>query len=164
MTVIRDAEQKHVAYKKAIWKFADDFGSKQIMTTTAWQVHLLGLVFPEKPPDGWRLDQRKGYCVPALKSPEGRVIAERMKALPMGLSACKFSAMMDESTKAKGRSYSVWEGNGVSWTAFEKIGNRYVLSVPAACKISPPGCKELRMSEYWKLREKAGNKDDRNVA
>ena len=79
-----------------------------------------------------------------------------MRALPQGVAAATFSGMLDEAFNGDSKnSYTVWDGL-VSWTVYEKLGDQYLLSVPTACKVSPPGCRELKMSEYWKLREEAG--------
>lgn len=78
-----------------------------------------------------------------------------MEALPSGVSASSFSAMMDKLENPMSRTYTVWVDNSICWTMFEKIGSRYVLNVPATCKVTPPGCKKLKTSEYWRMREKA---------
>jgi len=144
-------------YQKAVWAFAREFGCEKIYVTQQWQVRLLGLAFEGDIPPGWRLNARKGYSTPDSRTKEGKEIGVRMKALPHGVSAQRFSSMLDEKIGQPKKSYTHWE-DGVSWTVFEKHGSQYVLSVPAASKVSPPGCRELKMSEYWKIREAAEGK------
>lgn len=159
LDVIADAEEKQRAYYAAVEAFCAEFGTKKWCATTNWQVFVRGLVFDGPPPRGWRENKTKGYSRPDLRTPEGRAIAPRMKALPQGVSAARFANMLDERLEATSadpkRSYTAWEGMAVCWTGYETIGEQKVLCTPASSKVSPPGCRKLKMSEYWQLKEAA---------
>jgi hypothetical protein len=159
LEVIAEAKEMHRAYLATVEAFAAEFGTKRWYATTKWQVYVLGLAFDGPPPRGWRENKSKGYSRPDLRTPEGRAIAPRMKALPNGVSASKFGSMLDERFEAIAadpqRSYTAWDGCAVSWTGYEILGEHTLLCVPAACKVSPPGCRGLKMSEYWQLKEAA---------
>jgi hypothetical protein len=153
MKVIQEAIETERAHKKAVWAFADEFGAPRIHRTTNWSIQLRGLLFDGEPPKGWRVNVRKKCATPDERTKAGREIAKRMRALPVGVSAATFSSMLDEVLPLS--SHTHWGDDTVSWSTFEQYGSKFVLSVPTACGISPPGCRELKMSEYWKIREGA---------
>ena len=164
LAVIEEANRQHRAYWAAARAFAKEFGTNRCMEFSGWQVYLGGLVFDGEPPEGWRLKPGKKYCVPD-RTKVGRAIGERMRALPKDAS---FSDLMNSRLcpqKNRCDGYICFGPQTVSFTDFERIGESYVLSTPARCTLIPPGCKELKVSEYYKLREDAGlGKDDRSAA
>jgi hypothetical protein len=161
LEVITAALDKSRAFHKAVDDLAAEFGTDKSYTTTNWQVRFLGLAFDGTPPEGWRANKKKPYATPDTRTKLGREIAKRVNALPPGVAAATFSAMLNDTlgpaeTVTGNNSCISWGDDcSISWTGFEKIGSQYVLSVPAACKVSPPGCRELKMSEYWRLKEEA---------
>ena len=54
----------------------------------------------------------------------------------------------------------VWTTRHLLWPTFEYIGNQYVLSIPVNPKpdnqfVPPDETQELKMSEYYRLKEEA---------
>lgn len=155
MAVIQQAEAIIRRFRKAMDALEAEFAAEYPGSSVwVWNYcQFVGITFPGKLPPGWR--QGREYAVPDMRIKAGRALAARLKDLPKGIEARKFSAML---SSALGEAYTAWNVDDrctVMWTVYEHWGkNGYILSVPAACRVTPPGCRELKMSEYWKIREK----------
>ena len=154
--VINAANEIHKQFHDACGAFAAEFGAKKWYTTQSWHVFMLGLVFEGKIPDGWRIKKNKAYATADTKTKAGKEIKKKLDELPHGVSGAWISDELNKKIPNKPEGYSHWGAATVSWSSFELVGKLYILSVPSVCKASPPGCRELKMSEYWKIREKAG--------
>lgn len=111
-----------------------------------------GIFFKDGVPEGWRRERNHGYCVPAGRTPEAKALRARMRNLPCA-GAEKFTDIVLGTPSV----FRFMEGLAIGWMGFEKIGDTMILSVP---KVSsnpwePPDefCSELKMSEYWQLKE-----------
>lgn len=114
---------------------------------------LRGLIFDGDPPEGWfpAVVFPSNVCVPNRRTKLGREIAENLSSLPRKLSGRDLAARLgggEALLRAAGK---------LMWPGFEKIGNAYVLSMPidedgSHCA-PPPDCTQLKMSEYWALKE-----------
>jgi hypothetical protein len=149
MNVIERAVEKQRAFQKALRAYQTEIGAKSIWTTN--ESRFAGAVFEDEPPAGWRRLQK--YCVPDKRTKAGKVVAVRVSSLPRGVDAWGFSNMLTAALKAE---YTHHASGYITWTVYEQYGKTYVLSVPLGLKCTPPGCRELKMSEYWQLREKEG--------
>jgi hypothetical protein len=154
LSVIAAANERHKAFRLACEAFAGEFGAKRWYTTQSWDMRFLGLAFEGEPAEGWRQNKRKVYSIPDSRTKLGKEIKKRMDALPRGVAAATFSNRLSEALPAK-HGYTHWGDGSVSWASFERIGDQYLLSVPTGCKADPPGCRELKTSEYWQLIESA---------
>jgi hypothetical protein len=104
-----------------------------------------GLRFSGQVPKGWR-QRQDGAFVPDSRCKDGRGIKKEVDALPRGFDAWTFSSELGES-------YLHFTDGNVHFSTFAKYGDQYVLSVPAVCRAVPEGCTELKMTEYWQIRE-----------
>lgn len=108
----------------------------------------IGLSFPGDLPAGWR--KSKQYAVPDKRVKAGRELDKRFRALPRGMDAVRFTGLI---SGALGEPYDHYDNHVIGWTIYQKFGDTWILSVPAGCKVTPPNCDELKMSEYWALKE-----------
>ena len=121
---------------------------------------VLGFALPDgaKLPEGWRWEPKfGGVIVPDKRSKVGKQAAQELKELPQSISGWSLG---DDLTEALGEEY-VWRGDSRWLTpGYEKLGDTWVLTVPSKCRVSPPGCVELKMSEYYALKEVHGGTDE----
>lgn len=152
MKVIGEALSQQRVFEKAMNAIKVEFDASDLLVWKGWAgTTFSGLVFKGAAPDGWR--KSKACFKPDGRRKEGRELIKRFDALPRGIEPPAFSSML---TKAMDIDFTFWGDGGVSWTIYEHHGASYILSVPASLKITAiPGCVELKMSDYWKLREKA---------
>lgn len=148
MAVIRDVRAIDDEFRKAAKGLQEEHPGCEVCTSG--RQAFSGIKFPGKPPVGWR--QGKEHAYPDRRTKAGREIAKRFESLPHGVDSWRFSGML---SKALGGQWEYWGDGHVYFPTLEKVGGEYVISVPAASKITPPGCTELRMSEYCNMREAA---------
>lgn len=148
MAVIQRALNAMRQFHQAADALQKELGAKTLWTRG--NVRVCGAVFPGDLPEGWR--QGPAYALPDKRSAAGKEWDRRLKSLPRGIDPMDFAAMMTTALNAEYAYHDV-EASRMCWTTFERYGEVYVLSVPAACRVNPPGCVELKMSEYWKLKE-----------
>lgn len=162
LKVIEAAIADHDAFRESARAFAREFGAARVMSSSSWTIQVLGLVFDGPPPKGWR--NKKDHAVPDGKTKLGRDIKRRMRELPLGVSAMTFSSMLHEELGKKygGDGFTHWADNKVYWSCFERFETKrpgqsgYVVGIPTACRVGDgdiPGAEELKMSEYWALKE-----------
>lgn len=115
-----------------------------------------GLTFPGAPPDGWKLTNRKGACyMPKGKTPEVVELREKIRD-----AAIPTARRFQELVTGKDNWFGFMDGLGIHLLLFEIIGKTTVLKVPDCDGgdykdwVPPEECKPLKMSEYWKLKEK----------
>lgn len=148
MKVIAAHEQRYRGFQDAVHAFKKKHGAESVFTYGPRS--LAGLGFKGDPPKGWRLQEDR-CAVPDGRCKEGRAFRQEMKALPSGFDAWSFSEDL-------GSDYISWEDGRVFFSTFQKFGERYILYTPSGCKVKPAGCRKLKMSEYWKIRETKGTK------
>lgn len=109
-----------------------------------------GLKFDrDKVPLGWT----SGSKLPAniYKPARSKVCMEaykEMKALPSRIGMFELSAELRIGT--------VMSGMSVAGPAFETVGDQIILSLPEGSDV-PEGATEMKTSEYWMLKEAAGD-------
>ena len=146
MTVIREFEQKYREFRDAVEAMRVKHGAKEAFTYG--RRGFAGLKFEGETPKGWR-KRNDGICVPDSRCKAGKQIKKEVRNMPSGWDAWTFSSALGEGF--------IYFGDGAAWfSAAMKFGDKYVLRVPSASKVVPEGCTELKMSEYWALREAAG--------
>lgn len=144
MNVVRDAEARDAAFKKAMCDLKKEFGAVGVWTNG--RESFVGLTFEGAPPAGWRAG--KQYARPDGRTKSGRDLAKRFRDLPRGVDNWALSSMLGESL---GGDWSHWGNNHVYFTTIHQYGDALIISVPAVCRVVPPGCTELLMSEYQKI-------------
>ncbi len=154
MKVIEEAKAVVRAFREGVEAFRKELpeGSR---VRGVEDCYVSGVNFPGgEHPYGWRYNSRRHCAVPNQRIKAGKLIQQRIDAIPRGLGAFEFERMLG---RVLGRD-CVYDDERHHWWScgFEKIGEDYVLSAPAALNLAPPGCTELRMSEYWRMREAAG--------
>lgn len=107
-----------------------------------------GLKFAGEAPRGWRR-REDDLCVPDARLKAGREAKQDVEALPRGYDEWNFAGDLGEN-------YLFFGSGHVYFSTFGQYGDKFVLRVPAACQVKPEGCTDLKMSEYWKIREDAG--------
>lgn len=148
MKVITEALAIQNVFQKAMKTLKEEFKASGIMAID--NAAFSGLLFDEAPiPGMWR--KVKGKFVADYRTKAGRELRTRLESLPQGVDARRFSNMLGRALKLD---FEYFADHCVMWTVYEHHGDAYVLSVPLGLGIKAiPGCKELKMSEYWKLRE-----------
>lgn len=153
MAVIEEAQEKNRVFMRAAKELQVEFRGSRVRISEAWSQWVSGIQFEGEIPDGWRVRKGENFARPNKRTKAGRDAAERLKKLPHGVCAAAFTDMLEDAFKT---AYTHHGEGHIAWTAYEKYGDVYVLSVPLGCNVTPPpGCIELKMSEYWSLREKA---------
>jgi hypothetical protein len=156
VAVIQAAEVKEKVFAAACNEIREQFPGGIVWTSTSFWKRVEGIQFPGDPPPGWIVRKSRDghyFARPGKRTAEGRAAAKWLAELPHGVCAASFSDMMTAVIKAE---YTHRDDDcRISWTVFEKHGDVYILSVPAACEAKPPGCTELLMSEYYRIREAA---------
>ena len=150
MPKIRAAVDQELAYREAASAFARSFGTERWMKNGG---QLLGLIFDGPAPAGWR--QSRDYWVPDQRTKEGRSIKRQIDKLPHGFDAWTFSADLGED-------FLIYDGNSIHFSGIGKFGEQIILTVPVkpgTSRATPEGCTELKMSEYWALREASDHKE-----
>lgn len=114
---------------------------------------IAGFIFEKgKRPQGdqWRVSE--GMVKPAGKSPEAKALRKRMRELPL--------AGLEEFThNLTGHSWRFMDGLTIRYANVEEVGDHMILIIPASesgkTKWTPPddGCREMKTSEYWTLKE-----------
>jgi hypothetical protein len=158
MRVVEDAESRGAAFADHCRSFEREYPGVKVWT---WDnARMSGLEFPEGGalPDGWRFSVKRGYAVPDQRTKDGRALKKRMDSV-VGVDAMTFSQMLSRALSAQ---FECHVPGRIMWTVYERHGDAVVLSVPLACNPELPGCTELKMSEYWKLRE--DGEQERNAA
>jgi hypothetical protein len=145
MQVVLKHQAKFKEFAEAIEAFRKKHGAE--LALAYGNRSFAGLQFSGEIPKGWRKRQ-DGTCVPDSRCREGREIKKEVIKLPSGFDPWTFSSELGES-------YLHFTDGHVYFSTFANCGGKYVLSVPAACRVEPEGCTELKMSEYWKIREEA---------
>lgn len=146
MDVVRKHEGLYRHFQKSIAEFQAKHQAQG--SFTYGQRSLAGLRFDNELPKGWKL-RKDGCAVPDTRCNAGRELKKEFDAVPRGYDSW---ALSDDL----GKEYSYWGDGKVYWSTVGKFGEQYVLSVPARCRVAPQGCTELKMSEYWKIREESG--------
>lgn len=149
MDVIREAERGHKAFLETLELLAKEFGGDAWVIGSRW---FAGIAFHGHVPAGWRKPKSKEYSVPDKRVKAGRDLDARFRKLPQGVDGRSFSSMLHCAGLGD---FMHWGGGFVRWTTFERFGDTTILSVPAQCNVEPPNCTELKMSEYWAIRESA---------
>jgi hypothetical protein len=155
MEVIQQAISIEKRYHTAIRALQGEFPGCEVWVNSWHEV--TGIGFKGPVPAGWR--KLKTHWVPDRRTIAGKRVAARLDSLPKGVSAMRFSSMLSgEMYRRKlisAKHEFTHHGDGqISFSIFEKYGNSYVLSVPLGCKLpAMPGCTELKMSEYWQIKE-----------
>lgn len=145
MAVIQACIEQQAAFYAAIKEVQGEYGATDVWS---WEnSRFAGLVFAGAPPEGWRRSPGKAYCVPSLKTKAGREIKKRLDRLPTAADGFEISRMLG------GEEYTHWGDGMVYWSNFQVYGDKRILSVPVQCTVQPPGCVELKMSEYWQIVE-----------
>lgn len=150
MDVIRQALEIQKEFESSGRAFMHEWGVTECMLSG--NDRLIGLVFKADPnPMVWR--KKKDYWVPNSRSKAGRELQNQLRDLPRGVDPMRFSSMVSAKVQ---KDMTYCGGGYIAWTIYHEYGEHHVLSVPSDCKISElPGCRELKMSEYWKIREEA---------
>ncbi|HWR52942.1 MAG TPA: hypothetical protein VN428_17660 [Bryobacteraceae bacterium] len=147
LTVIEQASERLQVFSDAVKNLKAEFGGD---VWSADNSQFLGIAFPGELPRGWR--QSRQYAVPDKRIKAGRELAKRFASFPVGVNARIFSGMLSRELKQE---FEYFGGGVIAWTGCEKYGDTYILSVPAELPTKPPGCRELKMSEYWRIREQS---------
>ena len=153
MEVIKDAEAKQREFLASMDTLKREFGAE----VWTWEnAQFCGLQFARGTPlpDGWRLTEKREYAIPNQRTKRGKELAKRFKDLPRGVDAWRFSLLLESKFEID---YTYHADRMLMFTVYEKYGETYVLSVPVGCLVTPPGCTELKMSEYWELVEEGKN-------
>ncbi len=111
---------------------------------------LTALVFEGSPPAGWQ--NHKGIAHRPPKGTAGKEIRKELAASTI-LGASDFSNLV-----ACGPTMGM-SGGGfcIRYAFYQKLGETYVILVPDDNKSwSYPGCTEMKLSEYFALKEAAG--------
>lgn len=154
MHVVQKHMKRHKEFQSAIEAFKVKHGADSLYTYG--NTSIAGLRFDRELPKGWKRRQ-DGMCVPDARCKLGKEIKLEMKELPHGFDHWTFSSDLGES-------YLHFGGGQVHFSTLGQFGDKYVLGVPAACRVNPEGCTELKMSEYWQIREAAGQPKDEAAA
>jgi len=143
MLVVHEFEEKQRQFGEAIIGIRDKYGAKEVHAYG--RRSFAGLKFDGNIPKGWR--QRKdGISVPDTRTKAGKEVREEVNAIPRGFDPWSFSS-------ALGEAFLHFGDGKVYFSTVGQFGDKYVLCVPAPCKVQPEGCTELKTSEYWQIRE-----------
>ena len=149
MAVIQQALEKQREFRTAVEGLQKELPGAVVWTQNSTIV--CGAQFTGDLPPGWRQGPKR-YAVPNKRTSEGRALDRRLKALPRGVDAMAFATLMTANLSGL---YEYYGDDRIAWTTYQKYGDVYILSVPVGCKVHPPACDELKMSEYWAIREQA---------
>jgi hypothetical protein len=151
MAVLKRATEQQRVFIDAMKALDAEFGGSTWTTNNA---RFAGIQFPGEPPHGWRKLKDRKYAVPNKRIKAGRDLDWRFHALPIGVDAWIFAGMLQ---KEFGRKFEHWGDGVIALPSAQKFGDVQVLGVPLPVAGEIPGCEELKMSEYWQLREAAGS-------
>ncbi len=125
----------------------DSYGNSQGITALEFEIA----------PLGWRPVKGERHIYRPPNTKEGRVIRDR-------LASFKVPGARDYHRLVTGDGFGyIGAGDGrggfaIHLITFEQIGNDFVLRVPdvdSGKTFAPKGCKPLKTSEYWSLKEAA---------
>ena len=154
MAVIQKAYGSHRAFTRAMTALRKEIKASEVWITGG--IQFCGARFSGELPPGWRMNAK--YAVPDKRNKIGKELSRKIESLPRAMDSWDFSHAMNKEFPAneKGNSgFFHWGDGQVSFTSWGKYGDAYVLSVPAGCRVNLEGCTELKMSEYWQLKESA---------
>lgn len=155
MGLIKESIRVHAEFVAAGNALVRDFGGKDFAFNNSVSVRLVGISFEDTVPAGWRKIKDSPVCIPDLKTKVGRITRSRIDGMPDGVGPAWISDALTKLFPEEPGGYTHWAENHVAWSTLERLGDHYVVVVPDACGAHPSGCRKLKMSEYWKLREKA---------
>jgi len=156
MEIIKQTKDKISAMRVALVEFSEQFpGSHVYATNTQFR----GIVFCGDIPEGWRLDKSGKFYVPNRNTKAGVTAQKAIDALPKGIDGLGFSYALDRAFCRNNESFSCFAGQDaqsyLQWSGWEEHGDATILKVPLGATVSvPPGCTELKMSEYYAIVEK----------
>lgn len=119
---------------------------------------LIDFEFDVHPGIGWipAQDREPKFYRPDSRTKIGKALLLKMKEVQIPTSET-FADLI-------GGGHFIVSGNMWGRISFEKIGDKFIISVPIPGQVgnepmdgefTPPGCKLLKMSEYYALKEKA---------
>ena len=87
--LVEDYEAKANArfeeYKAKAIKLKNELGVEQLAVNSGWgDIRVTGYVEPDRnadPKPGWRRDSKTGFMKPALRTPEGKAVGQRLKGI-----------------------------------------------------------------------------------
>lgn len=157
--IIKDRD----AAQKARMKYLKSKGNDVVnLWASESCVHAL-IVKPGKIPVGWRRSSEihRKHVAPdggVFAVPDGKqratykALKQELRNIPSLPDCWSFTSRLGYAGQLHGMSMML--------CSFEKIGDTFVLSVPdrgnsdpEKNKFVPPDCKELKMSEYWAMKE-----------
>ncbi len=109
-----------------------------------------GLAFEGDIPKGWRQDLHHPFCVPNLRTNAGKLVQAEIDLFPKGIDGLGFAYDLGEELGSP-EAYVHFGGNVMAWAHYGVYGDTTVLAVPVCCKVVPPDCTELKISEFQKL-------------
>jgi len=148
MAVINEGIRLRKEFREACRTLEQKYPGAKIWA--AENSRVVGIEFSNGVPDGWRDGKRKQYAVPNKKTKLGEEIASQLAQLPKALDAWTFSQRLNRNLKGD---YTHWADDHVYFSYPEKIGEAWVLCIPIGCKVEPPGCRQIKTSEYWRMKE-----------
>lgn len=133
--------------------FAEEFGG----TATYGNSHGIAGLFYEggaTPPEGW---QKVGGQIGIFKPPKGnagKAIRKRMAELEC-IGLAEFHHRVHGGIGVFGGQSSIGHGIAIRYTFPEMIGGVLVLKAPGGIEWEslPEGVREIKASEYWKMKE-----------
>jgi hypothetical protein len=79
------ANARFEEYKAKAIALKNELGVEQLAVNSGWgDIRVTGYVDPDRnaePKPGWRRDSKTGFMKPALRTPEGKAIAQRLKGI-----------------------------------------------------------------------------------
>ncbi|KGM44463.1 hypothetical protein JY97_00510 [Alkalispirochaeta odontotermitis] len=159
-----DLAEQHGAFSTLFQEWAEGYGA-----LGSWSGNIVGGIIVERSnelPYGWRDSGHSNnanhlWLAPNKRTKKGKEIAAEMQDLPRPFHSSAISRAFDA-----GEFISVSGGQTtISYLHFEKLCGKYILSVPVNAyrdfdrteinDFVPPDATELKMSEYYALKEKA---------
>ena len=105
--------------------------------------HMVSVGFDSNPGEDWRSTFDAGYYRPNKRRKAGKEIAKEMAGLKRS-----------DSFQMPGYQWVI-EANGIHYLNRQKIGDKWIITVPVKSDFVPPDAIPIKASEYWRMKEEA---------
>ena len=146
-------EERQAGFKAAN-DLAEEFGGVAVSRGP----FMCGVAFPDGAPEGWReigrTGDRKPYYLPVRRSKQGKDRFDRIKQIRIP-GASELHSKFSRDGGVWGNADPGGRGYSIHYMTAEIIDGKCVIHVPEKMEVSLPDSRELKKSEYWKLKETA---------
>jgi hypothetical protein len=151
MDAVKAVRLKRKVFDGHMSELQKEFKAKNVWYRGEW---ILGLEFEGEVPAPFKKKAGEKYCIPDRTS-AGRAMKKRLESI-RDFSWFQFSS---DLSKDDDDCFDAVVGHTWMYASFGNFGDKVILSVPAAAKVIknnklPAGLTELKMSEYWAIKEK----------